>query len=193
MSKNPAHLRSLAAQMSDKGMRCDYCGVPTLATIEHVHPQAAGGRSKMHNLVLACPYCNTRKSTTDAEVFRASGKWKLRHPPLPATVQEMLAMYFGWPDANAIADDSNQVLTNSPHARFEIREQDDAALILIRPGRKYDWHLTNLGSLSNPKVVAAAYDFLARHYTPVEPKDPPPNSGKLWKEREPLLESEPKA
>jgi len=164
--------------MAGDQMCCHYCGVPTAATIEHVHPQAQGGRSKMYNLVLACPYCNTRKSTRDVEEFKASGRWQLTQPPLPDNVEELLKQFFGWkPETGA------QVLTGSPHSRLELRTKEQAVVLLVRPGRKYPWTETNLGRPDNPKVVGAAYDFLARHYTPPTPKEPHPMMQKLWGER----------
>jgi len=181
MGQNAAHLRSLAAQMAadgPEGMKCYYCKVPTAATIEHVQPRAGGGRSLLNNLVLACPYCNTHKSTRDVEEFYASGDWKLVHPPLPATVQELLATKFGW-------QGETQLKTGSPHARLEI--SDKWVLLLIRPGRKYPWTKINLGAPDNPRVVAGSYDFLRRHYTPKTPKDPHPMMSKLWGDR-PRLE-----
>jgi 5-methylcytosine-specific restriction endonuclease McrA len=48
------------------GGRCRYCGDDLLstfsrywcATVDHVHPAAAGGGDDSANLVLACPACN---------------------------------------------------------------------------------------------------------------------------------------
>lgn len=179
MGKDASHLRALAADMSDDGMRCFYCKVPTAATIEHVHPQAKGGRSKMHNLVLACNYCNTRKSTMDVEEFIESGRWRLKHPPLPATTEEMLAQFFGWHPG------MKHLRTGSPHARLKIK--DGNVLIEVRPGRRYKWTVFNLGAPDNPKVVSASYDFLKRHYTPPEPKLPPEVHRRLWSERKNLV------
>jgi hypothetical protein len=175
--KNAAHLRKLAADMSDKGMRCWYCGVPTAATIEHVHPQAKGGLSRFreNNLVLACNYCNTRKNTMPVEEFIKSGRWRLDHPPLPSTTQEMLKFFFGWQPG------MEYVRTNSPHSRLRLK--GDNVLLEVRPGRNYPWEVINLGTGDNPKVIAAAYDFLKRHYTPLEPKEIPETHQRLWSER----------
>jgi hypothetical protein len=161
MAPSNAHLRDLAA-FAD-GMRCAYCQVPTAATIEHVNPRAKGGESYLTNLVLACPLCNSRKSTGDAEEFRASGRWRLEYPDdLPADLREMLRTYFGWESGMPY------LRTGSPHARLRIKQ--NFCLLEIRPGKGYDWEIVNLGSANHPAVSKAAYDFLKRHFTPAEPK-----------------------
>lgn len=176
-SKNASHLRKIAADMSEKGMRCWYCGVPTAATIEHVHPQVKGGKSRFreNNLVLACNWCNTRKRDMPVEDFIKSGRWRLDHPPMPSTTREMLRFFFGW-------EEGMQVLrTNSPHSRLRLKGGN--VLLEVRPGRAYPWTVFNLGAEDNPKVTHGAYDFLRRHYTPKEPKEVPEMHRNLWSER----------
>jgi 5-methylcytosine-specific restriction endonuclease McrA len=51
--------------------KCQYCGMDGLArfenwlvlSIDHVHPQAAGGPRRLDNLVTACQPCNVIKGT----------------------------------------------------------------------------------------------------------------------------------
>lgn len=52
----------------DARHRCGYClgqqrHIFVWLAIEHLHPRAKGGRSIRENLWLACPYCNTFKSS----------------------------------------------------------------------------------------------------------------------------------
>jgi 5-methylcytosine-specific restriction endonuclease McrA len=65
------------------GRRCRYCGIDVrprrrglhraadLATLDHVHPRAFGGRTEARNLVLACQACNNRRGTMSVEEFEA--------------------------------------------------------------------------------------------------------------------------
>jgi len=48
--------------------RCGYCLTPQSLTaykleIEHIYPISKGGTSEKENLWLACPFCNTYKSS----------------------------------------------------------------------------------------------------------------------------------
>jgi hypothetical protein len=168
-------LRGLAAR-NPEGMVCYYCKVPTAATIEHMDARAEGGKSKLDNLVLACPYCNTRKSTRSAQEFIESKRFELIHPELPDDAFSLMRENFGWVGGD--------LLTNSPHSR--VRVKDDYILLLIRPNRKYPWTIINLGYYRNPKVVSATYDFLARHYTPKKPKQVHQMHKNLFGERKKL-------
>lgn len=55
---------------------CHYCGEPTLAgdpgvrgrTLDHIIPQAFGGKDDLSNLVLSCRACNSKKG---AQVSRS--------------------------------------------------------------------------------------------------------------------------
>lgn len=74
--------------------RCAYCHIPMLfdfesnygqikpplrlATVDHVIPRSAGGTDDPANLVLACGYCNSRKSSGPPPTGRA-WYWK-RNP-----------------------------------------------------------------------------------------------------------------
>lgn len=40
---------------------CQYCGETSKVGIDHVVPYALGGPTRVHNLVVACRGCNTRK------------------------------------------------------------------------------------------------------------------------------------
>lgn len=169
MGKDYSAQRAIAAMSK---MRCHYCNVPTAATIDHIHPRSGGGGSWMANLVLACPYCNTRKGKRPVEEFIASGDWKLERPPMPETMDAMLAEHFGIePKASAV----QQVRTGSPHARLELREGQ--AALLVRPSAKHSWTRFDLGPCDHPGVIAAAWDFLRRHHTPSKPQKIP---GRYW-------------
>lgn len=50
------------------GYRCVYCGSTDNLTLDHVVPVAAGGHSRISNLVTACEPCNTLKADTLPEV-----------------------------------------------------------------------------------------------------------------------------
>jgi hypothetical protein len=68
--------------------RCQYCLMHESlqgATfhIEHVIPRCRGGRSDLHNLVLACPGCNLHKASKITVIDPASGEeTQLFHPIL---------------------------------------------------------------------------------------------------------------
>lgn len=52
--------------------KCAYCGVTdTPLQVEHIHPKAKGGSSRISNLCLACEKCNVRKGTQNIEQFLA--------------------------------------------------------------------------------------------------------------------------
>lgn len=136
------------------GYKCRYCSVPTAATIEHMTPLSKDGRSVADNLCLACPYCNNRKGERDAQAFIDSGDWRMEAPDsLPATTALMLAEMYGAAD---------KVATGSSHARLHI--EDGQVILLVRPSRHEDWQRLRLGAEDHPRVVAASFDFLERHY-----------------------------
>jgi len=52
--------------------KCAYCGIENVPLqIEHIHPKAKGGTSRVSNLCLACEACNIKKGTKDIKVFLA--------------------------------------------------------------------------------------------------------------------------
>ncbi|GHO65131.1 hypothetical protein KSC_040230 [Ktedonobacter sp. SOSP1-52] len=54
------------------GQQCAYCGIEDVPLqVEHMHPRARGGTSRISNLTLACQACNQAKGTTPLEVFLA--------------------------------------------------------------------------------------------------------------------------
>nr|UZQ22137.1 HEARO endonuclease [uncultured bacterium] len=54
------------------GRKCAYCGVENVPLqVEHIHPKAQGGTSRVANLCLACEPCNTKKGTQDIKEFLA--------------------------------------------------------------------------------------------------------------------------
>lgn len=57
------------------GLLCHYCGVKTTTKnrqIDHVHPQAKGGKDELSNLRCSCQNCNRAKSARDVEEFISS-------------------------------------------------------------------------------------------------------------------------
>lgn len=46
---------------------CQYCGIKTDLTLDHVMPKSRGGRDSWENLVTACNRCNVRKGNRTPE------------------------------------------------------------------------------------------------------------------------------
>lgn len=162
-----AGLRRLVAKRD--GFSCVYCGVPTAATIEHVAPRSANGGSDHENLRLACPHCNSTKRDQPVDEFLKSGAWRIPTPPdLPGTVREMLLSKFGWEGQSG-----GLVSTGSSNAKLKLAAGQ--VVLLVRAGKRDEWHQIQIGREDHPHVVAASYDFLAHHYTPQKPrrKKPP--------------------
>jgi hypothetical protein len=158
-------LRNIAARQGT--LQCYYCKVPTAATIEHIAPRSQGGQSWAGNVVLACPYCNQRKSSRSVEEFIESGDWKTSSPEgLPDNAGQMLKDYFGWDRASGL------VSTGSVHSKLELKNKQ--VTLLVRPSKQREWTRFRLGSADSPAVAGAAYDFLTRHFTPKKPKQRPP-------------------
>jgi hypothetical protein len=68
---------------------CQYCGLPfgdNRLTLDHVIPQAQGGKSTWDNLVCACQSCNHRKADRTPEQWVGDGGWPLLRKPKPLTV-----------------------------------------------------------------------------------------------------------
>lgn len=60
----PARLRK--AVVARAAHRCEYCGLSQIGQeatfhVDHIHPQADGGPTKLENLALACVSCSLRK------------------------------------------------------------------------------------------------------------------------------------
>lgn len=59
--------------LGDRGrVECHYCGCVLTAkdvTLDHVHPQAKGGRHGISNIVPACSTCNRMKGDLDYQGF----------------------------------------------------------------------------------------------------------------------------
>jgi 5-methylcytosine-specific restriction endonuclease McrA len=54
------------------GRKCAYCGVENVPLqVEHIHPQAKGGTSRISNLCMACEKCNQKKGAKSIEKFLA--------------------------------------------------------------------------------------------------------------------------
>lgn len=72
-------LLTVAVVMRD-GTFCHYCGESTLLgssgplgrTLDHVIPQAFGGKDELDNLVLACRSCNSKKGKQVAQSLLCS-------------------------------------------------------------------------------------------------------------------------
>lgn len=77
----PKHASQVRRLIERDGTRCHYCGVElsfewskddqeNYRTIDHVKPQARGGKTLLENLVLACARCNWDKHTLSYQEFR---------------------------------------------------------------------------------------------------------------------------
>lgn len=154
-------LRRIVARRD--GYSCYLCGVPTAATLEHVASRQSGGKSRLPNLRLACPYCNSAKGSQSVEDFIKREGWRIEPPAdLPDNTKDMLAKYYGWKKKEGI------VYTGSSTARLELRR--GAIAVLVRAGDRDRWRRLALGPQSHPRVALATWDFLRRHNTPPRPK-----------------------
>lgn len=55
-----------------QGIVCFYCGTKTTTRnrqVDHVHPQAKGGKDFFSNAVVSCKNCNRTKSARDVHEF----------------------------------------------------------------------------------------------------------------------------
>ena len=152
-SQTQTSLRRMVARRD--GYSCHYCRVPTAATIEHMDPLGGGGRSNSANLRLACPFCNTRKGERGADEFIDSGDWRRDADQIPEDFSLWLTTNYGQADL---------VKTGSIHAQLLIERE--IVYLLVRPSKKEDWLKVKLGAKDHPRVIAAAIDFLERHYAP---------------------------
>lgn len=65
--------RKKTAVLAKTSGLCAYCGRDLELSgfvVDHVHPQALGGRHEIENLLPACPPCNTSKGKKTLEQFR---------------------------------------------------------------------------------------------------------------------------
>lgn len=72
MSKQFSFTKKTAVLAKTSG-RCAYCGRDLDVcgfVVDHVHPQALGGRHEVENLLPACSPCNTSKGKKTLEQFR---------------------------------------------------------------------------------------------------------------------------
>jgi len=49
-----------------------------VATIDHVTPKSAGGKTSISNSVVACKKCNSKKGSGNFDEFVKSCRWRLR-------------------------------------------------------------------------------------------------------------------
>ncbi|MEX1011938.1 MAG: HNH endonuclease [Balneolaceae bacterium] len=57
--------------------QCQYCGIGSNLTLDHVMPRSRGGRDSWENLVTACTGCNVRKGNRTPD----EASMPLRRPP----------------------------------------------------------------------------------------------------------------
>ena len=109
----PRPLRERVARMA--GHRCGYCQTPeSIAgfrlSIEHIIPEAKGGRTVEGNLWLACHACNEFKGTRVLVRDPATGKrvrlWNPRRQK--------------WPDHFSWSEDGTEILGLTPCGRATI-------------------------------------------------------------------------
>lgn len=75
----PSGLR--AAVLFRDRHRCVICGSTEELAIDHVHPVAEGGVSRIENLQTLCKPCNTSKKDRDGHEWLSSGMWRRRFQP----------------------------------------------------------------------------------------------------------------
>jgi 5-methylcytosine-specific restriction endonuclease McrA len=56
------------------GHQCQYCGVRTALTVDHIIPKSRGGEDTWENLVTACIRCNNRKGNMFPDEFNLKPK-----------------------------------------------------------------------------------------------------------------------
>lgn len=62
------------------GRKCIYCDQEHVRLqVEHIHPKANGGSSRVSNLGLACQLCNQKKDARDVREFLANDPERLKH------------------------------------------------------------------------------------------------------------------
>ncbi|MBC9726397.1 HNH endonuclease [Streptomyces sp. TRM68367] len=62
------------------GRTCAYCGIKNVPLhVEHIHPRARGGSSRISNLTLACKACNQVKAARPVKEFLADRPARLAH------------------------------------------------------------------------------------------------------------------
>jgi len=93
-----ARRKKLIKLFNQQEGKCCYCGVEctlpipgvkkqpggrvrrTMATLEHIKPQAEGGTDSMKNLLMACNLCNSQRGVVDFIIFKEARstpeKWK---------------------------------------------------------------------------------------------------------------------
>lgn len=60
------------------GRECAYCGANDVSLqIEHIHPKARGGSSRISNLTLVCDPCNKKKGAQEVRAFLAKNPKRL--------------------------------------------------------------------------------------------------------------------
>ena len=68
--------------------RCVICASVEDLAIDHVHPVAEGGVSRIENLQTLCKPCNTSKLARDGHEWLSSGMWRRRWKPKPKRGQK---------------------------------------------------------------------------------------------------------
>lgn len=74
------------------GYTCQYCGVTTNLTLDHVTPKARGGKTSWDNLITACKQCNSKKGD---DLPEESGM-KLRYRPFKPSYIMFLREFSGY-------------------------------------------------------------------------------------------------
>lgn len=97
----PARLRRQV--IARAGDRCEYCGLSQLGQactfhIDHIHPQASGGKTASDNLALACVFCSLRKGARiSARDTRTGTMATLFHPR-----KQPWNHHFRWNDSKVV-------------------------------------------------------------------------------------------
>lgn len=65
--------------VKEERKQCEYCGIITFFTEDHVVPRSKGGsRRAWNNKVVACRPCNLAKGDLDLEDFKRTKYWQVR-------------------------------------------------------------------------------------------------------------------
>jgi hypothetical protein len=83
--------------------RCAYCHtaervVGPFMEIDHIVPESAGGETVEHNLTLACPLCNSRKSDRMQALDPETGE----RTPLFHPNEQIWSEHFAWAEGGAV-------------------------------------------------------------------------------------------
>jgi hypothetical protein len=142
---------SIREQIAERaGNRCQYCLtseriIGPLLEIDHVLPQSRGGTDDLGNLVLACPHCNSRKSSRVAAVDSESGE----EMPLFNPLVDRWDTHFAWREGGAVLIGK----TGVGRATVEALQMNHPALVTARAlWVRAGWHPPSSGDTESSSI-----------------------------------------